>query len=132
VPRRLGDGELVRLRLHLPTAYALPAYSDAKVENRNVRVSGGRSLTGPFRDAHRFPFDTIVARTGGYAWCWDFSPPDVGMTLLLVLAPPTSIVQGPFSVAPCQTANVKIAVKTSRPRPSHGDSERVRRAESVG
>jgi hypothetical protein len=31
------------------------AYSDAKVANRNVGLSGGRSPTRPFRDARRFP-----------------------------------------------------------------------------
>jgi hypothetical protein len=31
------------------------AYSDEKVANRDVRDSGGRSLTGPLRDARRFP-----------------------------------------------------------------------------
>jgi hypothetical protein len=30
-------------------------YSDEKVANRNGGRSGGRSLTGPFRDARRFP-----------------------------------------------------------------------------
>jgi hypothetical protein len=29
-------------------------------------ISGGRSLTRPFRDARRFPSDTIVARAEGY------------------------------------------------------------------
>jgi hypothetical protein len=31
------------------------AYSDGQVAKRNVGVSGGRSLTRPFRDARRFP-----------------------------------------------------------------------------
>jgi hypothetical protein len=31
-------------------------------------VSGGRSLTRPFRDARRFPLETIVARTEGYTY----------------------------------------------------------------
>jgi hypothetical protein len=30
-------------------------YSDAKVANRTIGISGGRSLTGPLRDARRFP-----------------------------------------------------------------------------
>ena len=46
----------------------------------------GDQLTRPFRDARRFPLYTLVAR--GYAY-------DVGVWDL-------SIVQGPFSVAPCQ------------------------------
>ena len=54
-----------------------------------IGISGGRSLTGPFRDARRFPSTTMVLCTEGYAY-------DVGVWDL-------SIVQGPFSVAPCQT-----------------------------
>jgi hypothetical protein len=55
----------------------------------------GDELTGPFRDARRLiPLDTMVPRTEGYAYAakvWDLS-----------------IVQGPFSVAPCQTLTVTI------------------------
>jgi hypothetical protein len=47
-------------------------------------ISGGRSLTRPFRDARRFPSDTIVARAEGYTHdaknVWELS-----------------IVRGPFS-----------------------------------
>jgi hypothetical protein len=65
-----------------------PAYSDAKVANRNEGFRVGDRSRGRMR---RPPISlhTIVARTGGYAY-------DVGGWDL-------SIVQGPFSVAPCQT-----------------------------
>jgi hypothetical protein len=54
----------------------------------------GDELTRLFRDARRFPSNTIVARTEGYTYdakVWDLS-----------------LVQGPFSVAPCQTLIVTI------------------------
>jgi hypothetical protein len=57
-------------------------------------VSGGGSLTGPFRDARRFPSTRWYPVPGGYAY-------DVGVWDL-------SIVQGAFSVAPCQTLRVTI------------------------
>jgi hypothetical protein len=38
-----------------PSRLALLPDSDAKVANREVGISGGRSLTGPSRDARRFP-----------------------------------------------------------------------------
>ena len=66
-----------------------------KIANRDVRVSGGGSLTGPSRDARRISLYTMVALTGGYAYTvgvWDLS-----------------IVQGPFSVAPCQTLALRFA-----------------------
>jgi hypothetical protein len=56
-------------------------------------ISGGRSLTRPI------PLSTIVARTHMYtlaANVWDLS-----------------LVQGPFSVAPCQTLIVRFATCTS-------------------
>ena len=66
------------------------AYSDRNVANRDVRDSGWRDeLTRPFRDARRFPLHTIVARSHMYTYAvnsWDWS-----------------LVQGPCSVAPCQT-----------------------------
>jgi hypothetical protein len=75
------------------------AYSDAKA-NRNVRDFGvGRSLTRPFRDAHRFPSTTIVACTHLYthaAKVWDLS-----------------IVQRPFSVDPSQTLALRFATFAS-------------------
>jgi hypothetical protein len=59
-----------------------------QVANRNVRISGGRSRTRPFtRPPPPISLHTIVARTRTYTYAakvWD-----------------PSIVQGPFSVAPC-------------------------------
>ena len=64
-------------------------YSDAKkFANCNGR-DFGRSLTGPFRDARRFPSKTTVSRTRMYTYA----------AKVLDL----SIVQGPLSVAPYQT-----------------------------
>jgi hypothetical protein len=65
-----------------------------------VEISGGRSLTKPFRDARRFPSYTRVARTHMYTYAaqvWDWS-----------------LVQGPFSVAPCQTLALRFATCSSR------------------
>jgi hypothetical protein len=69
------------------------AYSDGKVANRDLRFRvGDRS-----RAVSRRPpisLDAIVHRTGGYTYyvgVWDLS-----------------IVQGPFSVAPCQTLKATI------------------------
>jgi hypothetical protein len=59
---------------------------------RNVGISGGRSLTRPFRDAR---LSTIVARTHMYTYdanVWDFS-----------------IVQGPFSVARAKSTTLRFA-----------------------
>jgi hypothetical protein len=55
----------------------------------------GDELTGPLRDARRVSLDTMVPRTGGYAY-------DVGVWSL-------SIIQGPFSVAPCQILKSRFA-----------------------
>jgi hypothetical protein len=64
-------------------------YSDATVANRDFRGFGWEiSLTGPLRDARRFSLYTMVPRTEGYTY-------DVGFWDL-------PLVQGPFSVAPCQ------------------------------
>jgi hypothetical protein len=71
-----------------------------KLRIGTLGISGGRSLTGPFRDARRFPSDMMVPRTGGYAY-------DVGVWDL-------SIVQGPFSVAPCQTLELRFATLCHR------------------
>jgi hypothetical protein len=54
-----------------------------------IGVSGGRSLTRAVTRRPPLSLDTMVPRTAGYAYdatVWDLS-----------------IVQGPFSVAPCQT-----------------------------
>jgi hypothetical protein len=67
-----------------------------------LRISGGRSLTGPIRDARRFPSTRWNPIPVGYA-C------DVGVWGL-------SIVQGPFSVAPCQTLALRFA---TFPSPYH-------------
>jgi hypothetical protein len=60
-----------------------------------IGISGGGSLTGPLRDARRFPSTRLCNHAGGYAydvWIWDLS-----------------IIQGPFSVAPCQTLALQFA-----------------------
>jgi hypothetical protein len=52
-------------------------------------ISGGRSLTRPFRDARRFPSTRLQPVVNMYTYAarvWDLS-----------------IVQGPLSVAPCPT-----------------------------
>ena len=56
-------------------------------------ISGGRSLTGPRRPP--ISLYTMVPRTEGYAYD--------------VLVWGLSIVQGPFSVAPCQTLALRFA-----------------------
>jgi hypothetical protein len=79
-------------RVRWPTAMA-------KLRIVTVGISGGRSLTRPFRDAHRFPLYTIVARSHVYthaAKFWDLC-----------------IVQGPFSTAPCQTLALRFATVAS-------------------
>jgi hypothetical protein len=58
-------------------------------------VSGGRSLTRPFRDVPPISRNTVVPRTGGHTY-------DVGVWDL-------SIVQGQFSVALCQTLSLRFA-----------------------
>ena len=63
-------------------------------------ISGGRSLTGPLI-TRRPPISlyAMVPRTEGYAY-------DVGVWGL-------SIVQGPFSVAPCPTLTLRCATSSS-------------------
>jgi hypothetical protein len=64
-----------------------------KGANRNVRGFGWEiSLTRLFRDAHRFPSTRWFPRAGGYTY-------DVGVW-------DVSIIQGPFSVAPCHPLQV--------------------------
>ena len=70
-------------------------YSDAKVANRDIRVSGGRSLTGAVTRRPPVSIFTVVPRTVGYMY-------DVGVW-------DSSIVQGTFSVAPCQTLALRFA-----------------------
>ena len=53
-----------------------PRYCDEKVANRNVGISGGRSLTGAVTRRAPILLDTMVPRTGGYAYdvgVWDLS-----------------------------------------------------------
>jgi hypothetical protein len=75
-----------------PPPMSAPSLSDRRTamqKLRNRAFSGWRSLTGPLRDAPPISLYTIGARTHTYtcaAKVWDLS-----------------IVQGPFSVAPCQT-----------------------------
>jgi hypothetical protein len=57
-------------------------------------ISGGRSLTGAVTRRSPISLDTMVPRTGGYTH-------DVGVW-------DVCIIQGPFSVAPCQTLGVTI------------------------
>jgi hypothetical protein len=69
-----------------------PLYSGEKVANRNVRVSGGR---GAVSRRTPIPLDKIVARAHMYTYAakvWDLS-----------------VVQGPFSVAPCQALPLRCA-----------------------
>jgi hypothetical protein len=69
------------------------AYSDAKVANQDGfrwEIAHGAVTRRP-----PIPLYTMVARTGGYAY-------DVGVWGL-------SIVQGPFSVAPCQPLKARFA-----------------------
>jgi hypothetical protein len=59
-----------------------------KVANRNVWDFGWEIAHGAFRDARRFPSTRWYPCSGGYTYAakvWDLS-----------------IIQGPFSVAPCQ------------------------------
>jgi hypothetical protein len=95
VSLRAGNSRGVRMSAGEPVRGCLRSLpSDVAVANRDGRDSGWESeLTRPFRDARRFPLYTLVAR--GYAY-------DVGVWDL-------SIVQGPFSVAPCQTLIVRFA-----------------------
>jgi hypothetical protein len=73
----------------------LPPYSDEKLRIVTGGISGGGSLTGPLRDARRFPSTRWFPVPGGYAY-------DVGVWDL-------SIVQGPFSVAP--VPNLKVTIR---------------------
>jgi hypothetical protein len=62
-------------------------------------ISGARSLTGPLRDDRRFPSTRRYPVPGGYVY-------DVGVWDL-------SMVQGTFSVAPCQTLKSRFATFSS-------------------
>jgi hypothetical protein len=65
--------------------------SDAKVVNRDVRDFGWVIAHGAVTRHPPNPLDTKAPRTGSYAY-------DVGGSDL-------SIVQGPFSVTPCETSS---------------------------
>jgi hypothetical protein len=74
-------------------------YSDAKVANRGVRDFGWGIAHGAVSRRPPIRLYTMVPRTGGYAY-------DVGVWDL-------SIVQGPFSVAPCRTLTLRFATFAS-------------------
>jgi hypothetical protein len=74
-------------------------YSDERVANRDVRDFGWEIAHGAVARRPPISFCTIVARTGSYAY-------DVGVWDL-------SIVQGPFSFAPCQTLTLRFATFAS-------------------
>jgi hypothetical protein len=52
---RVRDERYEAEPMRVPRWGGVKAYSDETVANRNGRISGGRALTGPFRDASRFP-----------------------------------------------------------------------------
>jgi hypothetical protein len=87
-PQELVVGGVQRLLHHLTAMQKLRIVT--------LGISGGRSLTGPLI-TRRPPISlyAMVPRTEGYAY-------DVGVWDL-------SIVQGPFSVAPCQTLESRFA-----------------------
>jgi hypothetical protein len=69
--------------------------SDEKVANRDVRDSGWEVAHAAVSRRTPISLDTMVPRTEGYTYdasVWDLS-----------------IVQGPFSVAPCQTLTLRFA-----------------------
>ena len=68
-------------------------------------ISGGGSLTGAVTRRLPISLDTMVPRTGNYTY-------DVGFWDL-------SIVQGPFSVAPCRTLALRFATLLHRCRYLH-------------
>jgi hypothetical protein len=70
--------------------------SDAKVANRDGRDCGWEIATRPLRDARRFPSTR-----------WFPVPGATRTTLGFGIGP--SIIQGPFSVAPCQTLALRFA-----------------------
>jgi hypothetical protein len=95
-----------------------PAQLVEKVANRDVWDFGwGGCPPGRFTRHPPISLDTMVPRTGGYAY-------DVGVWDL-------SIVQGPFSVAPCQTFELRFATFSPlyRPRPQR-ERERCRDGET--
>jgi hypothetical protein len=74
-------------------------YSDEKVASRNVRDFGWGIARAAVSRRPPESLDTIVARTHMYTYdakVWDLS-----------------IVQGPFSVAPCQTVALRFATFAS-------------------
>jgi hypothetical protein len=91
-------------------------FSDEKVANRDGRDFGWEVAHGAVTRRPPISLDTMVARTGGYTrdvGVWDFS-----------------IVQGPFSVAPCQTLAVRFATaqptgRGARPRDNAQTLKRI-------
>jgi hypothetical protein len=84
---------------HQSTPLTRVGYSDEKVAKRNSRDFGREIAHGAVTRRPPISFDTVVPRTGGYTY-------DVGVWDL-------SSVQGPFSVAPCQTLTLRFATFTS-------------------
>jgi hypothetical protein len=76
-----------------------PSASDGKVANRHVRDFGWEIAPGAVSRRAPIPLYTMVPRTGGYAY-------DVGLWGF-------SIIQRPFSVAPCQTLASRFATYAS-------------------
>jgi hypothetical protein len=81
---------------HALRRHQLARAATIKVANRDVRdFRVGDELTRAVSRRPPISLDTVVARTEGYTYAakiWDFS-----------------IVQGPFSVAPCQTVALRFA-----------------------
>jgi hypothetical protein len=75
------------------------AYSDQKVANRNARDFGWEIAHAAVTRRPPISLYTMVPRTGGYTY-------DVGLW-------DSSIVQGPFSAAPCQTLTSRFATVSS-------------------
>ena len=74
-----------------------PTYTDAKVANRTVRDFGWEIVHDAV--SRRLPIPLSISPTKGYTYApkvWDLS-----------------IVQGPFSVAPCQTLFVRFVTFAS-------------------
>jgi hypothetical protein len=96
--------QLVRLgsvRRH-PATPRLPrrlAQSDEIVANRDFRGFGWGSAHGAVTRRPPISLNTMVLRTGGYAY-------DVGVWDL-------SVIQGPFPAAPCQTLTLRFATCAS-------------------
>ena len=87
------------VQLCFRVAVRQPPYSDEKVANRNSWDFGWEIAHAAVTRRPPVSLYAMVPRTGGYAY-------DVGVWDL-------SIVQGPFSVAPCQTLALRLATFAS-------------------